>query len=767
MSFPKWIQNTLITLSLAILLCLGALVAGFLTTTASAQDNAAVSDSPSAAATAEGGQASGSAGAVEAEGVRALADLLKNPETREALINRLIEIAETENAAGGSDGAAAGEAADEEVPLASKVAQATQTLAQDVSSTVVEVVQSLADIGSVARLDAVNRDVVIEAAILVATVAAVTIGAYWILYQIASRIFAALSRKAENVGFWRKSVLILVSGIVDAVNVAGAWALGYAVALSIGQSGEIDIRQSMFLNAFLLIEMIKVVLRLALTPGSNEMRLVRLTEETARYWYFWSSRIIGILGYGMLLFVPIVANNISPAAGRGFAILIALTSLAVAVTIVLQNKSTVRDAILGWAARMSDRQRGDPTALVVRVVGFTWHLIISALFAGAFVSWLVNPAEAMVFYLEASGRTLVVIALGAFVLTVMTRAITGGMRLPDDLKLRLPMLEQRLNAFVPGILKVLRLVTLVVVLVAILDSWTLLNVSSWLSDPVGQAFIGRVASAALVAAVAFGLHVGVTAWIDQRLDPTVGTVATARERTLISLFRNAFTVALSILAVMLVLSELGLDIGPLLAGAGVLGLAIGFGSQKLVQDIITGAFIQLENAMNEGDVVTLAGTTGTVEKLTVRSVGLRDLRGVYHLIPFSSVDNVSNFMRGFSFHVAEIGVAYRENVAEVKDLMKEAFERLKETEHGENLLADELEMHGLTTFGDSAIVIRARIKTKPGTQWALGRAYNEIIKEVFDRAGVEIPFPHMTLYWGEDKQGNAPPLRIDRKKEPS
>lgn len=756
--FPPLREYSIPTLALRLFLCAFLVIAS--TTSVLAQEGAASSESPSAPA-AEG-KAEHPTG--EAEGLRALADLLGDPAAREALIDRLLEIAEAEKAGAGTSSPVPSDPVPDDAPLASKVAQATQNFAENVSSTVVTVAQSLADIGSVTALQSADRDAVFEAARLVAVVAAVTIGAYWLLYRIASRIFGALSRKAENAGFMRKTVLLVYSGGVDAVNVLGAWALGYAVALSIGETGEIDIRQSMFLNAFLLVEIIKVLFRLILTPGSNEMRVVGLSEETARYWYFWSSRVVGVLGYGMLLFVPIVSNNISPEAGRGFAILIALTSLAIAVTIVFQNKAAVRDAILAWSARMSDRQRGDPTVLVLRFVGFTWHLVMTALFTGAFISWLVNPEEAMVFYLEASGRTLVAIALGTLILTFMTRAITSGMRLPDDLKLRLPMLEQRLNAFVPGVLKVLRLITLVAVFVSILDSWTLLSVSTWLSEPAGQAFMGRIASALLVGVVAFSIHVAVTAWIDQRLDPTVGQVATARERTLISLFRNAFTVGLSILSIMLILSELGLDIGPLLAGAGVLGLAIGFGSQKLVQDIITGAFIQLENAMNEGDVVTVGGKTGTVEKLTVRSVGLRDLAGVYHLIPFSSVDNVSNFMRGFSYYVAEIGVAYRENVAEVKQLMAEAFERLKETEHGEFLLEEELEIHGLTVFGDSAITVRGRIKTQPGKQWAAGRAYNEIIKEIFDREGVEIPFPHMTLYWGEDKEGNAPPLRIDSKK---
>ncbi|MCB1518596.1 MAG: mechanosensitive ion channel, partial [Hyphomicrobiaceae bacterium] len=182
------------------------------------------------------------------------------------------------------------------------------------------------------------------------------------------------------------------------------------------------------------------------------------------------------------------------------------------------------------------------------------------------------------------------------------------------------------------------------------------------------------------------------------------------------------------------------------------GLAIGFGAQKLVQDVITGIFIQIENAINVGDVVTVAGTTGVVERLTIRSVGMRDLEGVYHIVPFSAVDTVSNFMRKFAYHVAEIGVAYKEDISKVREAMLDAFDRLKETEHGKSIIG-EFEMHGVTALADSSVNVRGRIKTKPGDQWAVGRAYTEMVKKVFDERGIEIPYPHRTMVY----QGGLPP----------
>ena len=149
-----------------------------------------------------------------------------------------------------------------------------------------------------------------------------------------------------------------------------------------------------------------------------------------------------------------------------------------------------------------------------------------------------------------------------------------------------------------------------------------------------------------------------------------------------------------------------------------------------------------------------------IEKLTVRSVSLRDVQGTFHIIPFSSVDMVSNFMRDFSYFVCDMGIAYREDVEDAKQAMFDAFEKLRlDEEQRPNIIGD-LEWFGLNSFGDSAIVVRARIKTVPGKQWALGRAYNGILKVIFDERGIEIPFPHQTIYFGEAKDGRTQALRL-------
>ncbi len=683
-----------------------------------------------------------------AEQAKALAEMLKDDAAREALIARLLEVAE------GPAAAAPVPAPDLGVvrALADTTREAAERFATMISATSRALVDVRAlfegDTGeTLERTLALARDL--------AVVVAVTLALFFVLRFVATRLYRSLERRAEGAVWWRRLLLLLASSLADALCAVGAWAGGYGFALGFGEAGSMDVPQSLFLNAFLIIELVKVLVRAVLAPRFGALRLLPMGDETAAYWGFWSSRLVSLVGYGMMLVVPIVGARVSFGAGRAIAVLVALTALAITLVVVMQNRTAVRDALQARAARAPGRLESWVLSLLAR----TWHVVAIVYLLSLFGVWSAGGDYGVREMGWSTLQSVVAVMLGTLVVGFISRWISSGMHLSDEVRARLPLLEARLNAYVPAILKVVRLAVMVAVLVALAHIWGITDFLAWFEGEGGREVLLRFFSAFLIALFGLALYLAMSSWVEYRLNPDFGTAPTPRERTLLALFRNAFVIALVVITLMLVLAQLGVNIAPLLAGAGVLGLAIGFGAQKLVQDVITGAFIQLENAMNEGDVVTVGGITGAVERLTIRSVGLRDVNGVYHVIPFSSADSVSNFMKGFSYCVTEIGVAYRENVAEVKSLLQEAFDRLKETEHGEKIIAP-LEVHGLTTFGDSAVNVRVRIKCMPGTQWAMGRAYNEIIKEIFDERGVEIPFPHVTLYMGADKDGSAPPLRI-------
>ena len=236
--------------------------------------------------------------------------------------------------------------------------------------------------------------------------------------------------------------------------------------------------------------------------------------------------------------------------------------------------------------------------------------------------------------------------------------------------------------------------------------------------------------------------------------------AKKRADTLHSLFRYLFSVIITAVTMMMILGEFGIEIGPILAAAGIAGLAVGFGAQHLVQDVISGFFILIDDSIRVGDVVNIAGSGGVVEKVNLRVTVLRDLAGNVHYVRNGQIGVVTNMTKEFSHYVFDIGVAYRENVDEVTAVIREVDNDLRaDADFAEDIL-EPIEILGLDKFADSAVVIKARIKTKPIKQWRIGREFNRRLKKAFDARSIEIPFPHMTVYMGQDKQGQAPPLNV-------
>jgi len=233
-----------------------------------------------------------------------------------------------------------------------------------------------------------------------------------------------------------------------------------------------------------------------------------------------------------------------------------------------------------------------------------------------------------------------------------------------------------------------------------------------------------------------------------------------RADTLSSLVKNIVQVVILGIALIMILKELGIDIGPILAAAGIVGLAIGFGSQNLVRDIITGFFILLEDQIRVGDVVNIEGKGGLVERVTLRLTVLRDLNGNVHYIPNGFIGAVTNMTKEFSYYIFDVGVAYRENTDDVIKLLKEVDEEIRGLEEYKSEIIEPLEILGVDKFADSAVIIKARMKTKPIKQWFVGRKFNAMMKKKFDENNVEIPFPHMTVYMGQDKDGSAPPVNV-------
>lgn len=284
-------------------------------------------------------------------------------------------------------------------------------------------------------------------------------------------------------------------------------------------------------------------------------------------------------------------------------------------------------------------------------------------------------------------------------------------------------------------------------------------------------FFGSGVQVILIAALAYAITRIVSAVV-RRFEEVLsreagpsGVERAKRARTLGRLSRNVANTAVVAIAALMVLQELGINIMPVLTGAGIAGLAVGFGAQTLVRDVISGFFLILEDQVRVGDVANINGTGGLVEAIQLRTIVLRDLSGTVHVIPNGSISKMSNLTKDFSFYVIDMGVAYKEDTDRVVTVMREVADEMRQDPTlGPNML-EPLDVLGVDAFADSAVVIKARLKTLPLTQWSVGREYRRRLKKAFDAVGIEIPFPHLSVYFGEaskpwlvrNTEGHAPP----------
>jgi small conductance mechanosensitive channel len=249
----------------------------------------------------------------------------------------------------------------------------------------------------------------------------------------------------------------------------------------------------------------------------------------------------------------------------------------------------------------------------------------------------------------------------------------------------------------------------------------------------------------------------IVAFFVSRSGPRSAVEREDRAKTLVSAFRNAASLAIVVGGSLMILSEIGLPIAPLLGGAAVLGLAVAFGAQNLVRDYFTGFMILLENQYSINDVIKVGGVAGLVERITLRVTVLRDLEGAVHFVPNGQITTVSNLTHGWSRVVLDIGVAYKEDIDRVTQVIQDIGREVCSDPDLKPLILGDLEVLGVDALTDSAVVIKALIKTRPLQQWTVKRALMRRLKMKFDELGIEIPFPHRTIFHRREPGVPAPP----------
>ncbi|MBL7634649.1 MULTISPECIES: mechanosensitive channel protein [Atlantibacter] len=565
---------------------------------------------------------------------------------------------------------------------------------------------------------------------------------YWLVRMAVSPLYRKMGewgrrRNRDRSSWFHLPLMIIGALIIDLALLSLTLFVGQILSDMMNAGNRTIARQQgLFLNAFALIEFFKAILRLIFCPRFPQLRPFNINDESASYWNLRLSALSSLIGYGLLVAVPIISNQINVQAGALANVAIMLTITLWALALIFKNKRLIQQDLI----HLADRSLAF-FSLFIRAFALVWHWVASAYFIVLMFFSLFDPGNSLKFMMGATLKSLAIISVAAFISGMLSRWIAKRITLSPEVQRNYPELQKRINSWLSASLKVARILTVVVALLLLLDAWGLFDVWAWLTQGAGEKTVDILIRIFLIV---FFSAVGWTilaSLIENRLSSDIHgrPMPSARTRTLLTLFRNALAVVISTITIMIVLSEIGVNIAPLLAGAGALGLAVSFGSQTLVKDIITGIFIQFENGMNTGDLVTIGPITGTVERMSIRSVGVRQDTGAYHIIPWSSITTFANFVRGIGSFVANYDVDRGEDAEKANRALRDAVDEVLQNDDIRPLVIGQPSFAGIVGLTNTAFTIRVTFTTQPLKQWTVRFALDSMVKKHFDKAGIRPP----------------------------
>ncbi|TCK31033.1 small conductance mechanosensitive channel [Ancylobacter aquaticus] len=570
---------------------------------------------------------------------------------------------------------------------------------------------------------------------------------------LAKRLLARLRRAIEarpGRGVFMRFLLLALRTVIDIVPIVAFAAAAFGVLALVELNFIVRLAVVTVINANVLARLILAGARAVLTPDAPQMRLFPFDHESAAYGYLWVRRFTYTLVYGHFLLRAAWVLGLALPTYRFFGNALALFVAGMCIVFILQIRGGV-----GRRLRRLGAREGRVARLRDAVADF-WHVLAIAYVIAGLLVWTLDVDGGFAFLARATLLSVLTLGLASLVIALMLRAFARVFHLNGEMSARYPLLEARANRYLPALRSAMQGLVVLLAGLVLLEIWGARPFER-LASEAGQVAVGRLISIGVV------VFIGLLAWelstaFAERL--RAGNPNSTRLKTLLPFLQNAFRVVLLTLGGLILLSEIGINIAPLLAGAGVLGLAIGFGAQTLVKDVITGVFILMEDTISVGDVVEVGAHAGLVEKITIRTVHMRDFDGNVHSIPFGEVQTVKNMSKDFAYAVVDVRIAYRESIDESLALMAEvAADMVANGPLAETITAP-FEVVGVEALDPSHIQLRGRFKTRPLGQWNVRREFYRRIKAAFDARGIEMPYPHQTVYLGTDKKGMAPPLRV-------
>jgi small-conductance mechanosensitive channel len=547
-------------------------------------------------------------------------------------------------------------------------------------------------------------------------------------------------RFSRTLRLLKRLPFMLMRLILDLLPVATFLGLGYA-GMNFTQEPTAAVLLVAII-AYTASRTIMVATKAITSPDHRSLRVVHLSDQGAAYAVVWVRRLVAVAALGYAAGAIGAQFGLPHPARLALMKTMALLDHVFLVIIVLQCRRSVADHIRGQAASgISGRVRRRFAAI--------WHLIAIFFIGALWVVWAAQVRNGYGRLWRVSAVTFAILVVARIAAIVLLGALDRIFRIAPETALKYPGLEARANRYYPLLRGTLSTLLVVITCLVVLQAWGVNTLAWFRTGALGGQVFSAVITVLIAGAVALAVWEGTNASLERhlsRLMREAQMVRSARLRTLMPILRTVLLIALIAIFGLTTLSEIGVNIAPLLAGAGILGVAIGFGSQKLVQDFITGIFLLLENAMQVGDFVTVAGLAGSVENLSIRTMRLRAGDGSVHIIPFSSVTTVTNANRGIGNAAVSVNVPIEEDTDHVSDVLADIARDMRQERRFADMMRSDLQLWGVDKVDSGIVSIVGQIVCTDGGRWAVQREFNRRLNIRFKELGIQIATPRQTVF---------------------
>ncbi|KQW19121.1 small-conductance mechanosensitive channel [Afipia sp. Root123D2] len=511
-------------------------------------------------------------------------------------------------------------------------------------------------------------------------------------------------------------------------------------------------------NAYALNRVLVSVVRTI--ASSSRLSLFPVREQTGAYIEIWARRIATIGVFGIALANVALLLGLYRGAYHALIRLVMLAVHLLVVVVILQCRRPVARAI-----RAANDNNNAFAAIRNRTANW-WHYLAVAVVMALWVVWAMNVRNGYALLLQYLLGTIAVIAITRLVSIVALGAMDKVFKIKPEMAARFPGLELSANRYLPVVRRTISGIIAVIGFVAMLEVWGVDAMVWFYGGQIGNRLLSAIGTIGVATLAAIAVWEISNALMDRKIAQLTRDghhMRVARLRTFLPMLRTTLLCVIVAVVGLTALSEIGVNVAPLLAGAGILGIAIGFGSQKLVQDVITGLFLLIENVVQVGDTVTVSGLTGKVENLSIRTIRLRAGDGSIHIVPFSAVTSVTNASRGVGNAAVHVDVAFGEDTDHVGQMLKDIVSEMRQEPKFSHLIRSDLDLWGVDKIDGTMASLVGQIPCTDAGRWPVQREFNRRVKQRFQQHGIEIASPNQTLVIQSANPAEVEPPDVTRR----